>query len=195
MTAPLDDILGAPGSASKVDWQSLYSHLVIIFPHSVETEILTAFGVKDAVRCDIHDVDSGQVMLDALIFPQRLVGQTRRCERGKAVVGRVTLGEPKAGQKPPWQLSDPTPDDFARARAYLAARPPRSVPAQPQQQPAANGAQQQPQWTPQAAQPQPQQQPQWQPTVTAGAPPAPPPASPPAGLTAPAPAGYDDAPF
>jgi hypothetical protein len=164
-----DYMLGAPGSAAQVDWKALYLHLVVIFPYSVEN-IDTQFGMKTAVRADIYDVHTGAAMLDSLIFPSKLVGQTQGCERGQAIVGRVTLGTAKGGQNAPWELEDPTEADFATARAYLAARPPRPVPsatlrqstgaaepaaaAQPQQPP------QQPQWQPPATPPQ---QPQWQP--------------------------------
>jgi hypothetical protein len=205
-----DDILTGPGSASQVDWKALYLHLLVIFPYSVES-VATQFGQKNAVRADIYDVDTGLPLLDALIFPAKLAGQTQGCEPGKAVVGRLTLGEAKGGQNAPWMLEDPTEADFTRARAYLAARPPRPVPTSTLRQPAATPAQQptppqQPQWTPQPQQPaaqqwqpqappQPAVQPQWTPQAVAGTPPTPPAAGPPAGLTGPAPTGSDDPPY
>lgn len=146
-----DDLLTAPIS-SGMDWKGLMLHLLIVFPYGVETHS-TQWGEKQAVRCDIYDVDSGAKFVDSLVFGTRMVSQLAGTPTGKAVVGRVTQGQAKGGNNPPWLLDDPTPQDFERARAYLAANAPRPVPpagytpppppsAQPQPQPQQQAPQQ-----------------------------------------------------
>jgi hypothetical protein len=142
-----------PSSVDAVDWKSLYGKLLAIWPYGREV-VGTKFGEKAAIRADIYDLDAGMpVSMDALIFPRALVMQCGGIPRGKAVIGRLGQGESRGGQNPPWKITDPTPEDLARAQAYFAAKPARihamqgrTAPPSPTSQPVAQ---------PQPAQPQP----------------------------------------
>lgn len=176
-----DDIFNAPGGMG-VDWKTLYGRLLAIFPTGEKEVINTRYGLADSVRGDLYDIDAGRVVtLDAPLFGRALVRQISGIERGKAVVGRLTQGQAQGGQNAPWLLSDPTPEDYAKVRAYFAAHPARSMkgpqtPVQPAQPPAAPTPTPTPAAAP-AAQvegvPVTQWPPQPQPTYT---PPPPPPA-------------------
>lgn len=114
-----------PSSVDAIEWKSLYGKLLAIYPYGREVAA-TKFGEKACVRADVYDLDAGlPVSMDALIFPRALVMQCGGIPRGKAVVGRLGQGESRGGQQPPWKLSDPTPEDLARAQAYFAAHPAR----------------------------------------------------------------------
>lgn len=127
-----DDILTepGPGSSSRIDWKTVYSHLLVIFPRSEEHNIQTMHGVAETViRADIHDVDTGQLYGDVLIFPRQLVRQIRDTANtgtGKAILGKVSQGAPQPGKNPAWMLEKPSQGDYDRARAYLAALPPQA---------------------------------------------------------------------
>jgi len=122
MTAFIEDEFAAPASAAGFQWEDHKGALLIVEPTSVETGIPTSFGDKDAVRATITVVDgtdAGEVYSDTLIFPRALIGQLKS-NVGKKVLGRVSQGNAKPGQKPPWLLSDPTPADVTAAKAVLA---------------------------------------------------------------------------
>lgn len=183
-----------PSNVDAIEWKSLYGKLLAIWPYGREVTG-TKFGEKACIRADVYDLDAGMpVSMDALIFPRALVMQCGGIPRGKAVIGRLGQGESRGGQTPPWKLSDPTPEDLARAQAYFAAKPPRIhsmlgrspsptpsyQPTQQVQQPPAQPAYQYPPQQPQPPQqpvypppqqPQPPQQPTYQPPPNTGQPP------------------------
>jgi hypothetical protein len=114
----------APSATGGIQWADLKGALLVIEPHKVEVDIPTTFGKKEAVRADVHVIDgpkAGESFGDTLIFPGVLIGQTRSM-LGKKVLGRLGQGEGKAGQQPPWKLSEATPADQATAQAWLASR-------------------------------------------------------------------------
>jgi hypothetical protein len=120
----------APGAGIK--WDSLSGRLVLIKPASVETGISTAFGTAEAVRADVVVLDGphpGTTYADSLIFPKVLQGQLRT-RLGEKVLGRVTTGQAKPGQSPPWILAEATDADITVGVAWLektsvtSAKPP-----------------------------------------------------------------------
>ena len=129
----LDEDFAPPASAEGFTWETHLNALLIIEPHSLETGIATTFGEKDAVRATISVVDgtdAGGVYVDTLIFPKALIGQLKS-NIGRKVLGRLTQGNPKPGQKPPWLLSDATSEDVAAARRFLAGEHAAAAPATP----------------------------------------------------------------
>jgi hypothetical protein len=121
-----DDLFSGP-SAMGIDWKSLYGKLLAIFPYGKEF-VNTRFGESDAVRADIYNVDEGVLVTpDALVFPRALVLQLGGVDMGRAVLGRLGQGEARGGQSAPWILQDPSPEDYAKARALFEAKPARAM--------------------------------------------------------------------
>jgi hypothetical protein len=115
-----------PATASGIQWEHLLGHLLLIEPSAVEKEIVTTFGAKEAVRADVTDLGDGvsttvEEYPDALIFPGVLISQTRSLI-GEKVLGRLSQGTAKPGQKPPWRLDDATDTDIAVGVKYLDSR-------------------------------------------------------------------------
>lgn len=117
-----------PAQASGIQWEDHLGRLLLIEPKSVETDIQTAFGSKDAVRADVTVIDADgapEEYPDALIFPAVLISQTRSLV-GEQVLGRLNQGTAKPGQKPPWRLNEPTGDDISIGIKYLDSRKPQA---------------------------------------------------------------------
>lgn len=115
-----------PAAASGIQWEDHIGRLLLIEPTALETGIPTNFGEKDAVRANITVIDAPggpQEHIDALIFPSVLISQTRSLI-GEKVLGRLTQGVAKPGQKPPWRIEDATEDDVAVGIKYLDSRQP-----------------------------------------------------------------------
>lgn len=152
--------------SSGIQWGDIHGALVLVEPLSIETDIETSYGKSEAVRADVTVLDgphAGTEYPDTLIFPKVLAGQLRR-SIGQKVLGRVTQGQAKPGQSPPWMLAEASPEDQQLGVNYLNQRQAGQVaqpaaaneqPA-PQQQPV-QGQQPQQQW-PQPQQPQQGQQ-------------------------------------
>lgn len=121
-----DDLFDAPGG-DLFNWETHSGRLLLITPKSIELGVETIHGNKDATRADIvvlAEPGTGltEVVRDTLIFPRAIQGQIRgHVGTGRMTLGRLGQGQAQRGQKPPWQLSDPTDNDKATARAYLAA--------------------------------------------------------------------------
>jgi hypothetical protein len=178
---------GVPGS--KIDYQRLIGHLLLIKPSGYEQAVNTANGVRDAVRATIAVVETGEVIESTLVFPQVMVGQLRDRIGGK-VLGRLTQGAAKPGQSPPWIIAEATEGDIQQARAFeqRMAASGYQAPAQPSpaladarqqgpQQPQYPQQGQQPPYPQQGPQgypnpPYPAQGPQGQPPLPQGPPPA-----------------------
>ncbi|GAA4908313.1 hypothetical protein GCM10023405_32390 [Streptomonospora salina] len=158
-----------PTASTGVKAADLQGRLLLIRPLSHEPDVLTMYGSKEAVRCTIAELDGPDAETtheDVMVFGRGLVGQLRAALDGGVamVLGRMGQGQAKPGQNAPWRLLDPTEQDSATARAYLARRPNQQQappPAAPQPQQAASQPQQPaaPPQQPQApAVPQPAQQ-------------------------------------
>ena len=143
----------APASVASIDYHALMGRLLVIEPTAVETGVQTVLGEKDAVRATIHVIDAQPPysIEDSLIFPRVLQGQLRS-RLGQMVLGRLTQGQAKQGQNPPWMIADATPADQQAGQVWLMARQSATlarpgpaqqpaaqpqVPAQPQHQPPA----------------------------------------------------------
>lgn len=120
----------APGAGVK--WETLSGRLVLVQPHSLETNILTTFGTADAVRADVVVLDgpeAGTKYDDTLIFPKVLQSQLKN-RVGEKVLGRVSQGQAKPGQSAPWMLTEATEADIKVGVAWLektsvsSAKPP-----------------------------------------------------------------------
>lgn len=110
-----------PGKTSGVPWADLNGKLLLIEPKAVKYDIPTMFGDKEAVEADISVVETGDVYQDALIFPGVLIRQTKGLI-GERVLGRLSQGEAKRGQEPPWLLHDATEADQELGVEYLNTR-------------------------------------------------------------------------
>jgi len=113
-----------PAAASGIQWAEHKGRLLLVEPHSVESDVQTSLGPKDAVRADITVLDGNgapQEYRDVLIFPRVLIGQTRSMI-GKKVLGRLGQGQAKPGQSAPWRIDDPTDADIQIATAYVQKR-------------------------------------------------------------------------
>jgi len=111
--------------------------LLIIKVLGKKEGISTVHGESDAISADIHVVkwehadpdsdDSGNVYEGTMIFSKTLV-PTLEKRIGSLVLCRLTTGEGKKGQNPPWRLSEVekgTPDYTAALtywKAYLASK-------------------------------------------------------------------------
>ena len=115
-------------------------HLLVIEPEALETGIVTSFGEKDAIRGTVHDVDAGETFEDALIFPRVLIGSLKQ-RLGQKVLARLTQGNAKPGQAPPWTLTDASGDSNAVAKAtdYLSGKTADELTPPPVAEPAATG--------------------------------------------------------
>jgi hypothetical protein len=116
-------LVGA-SAPTGIDWKDYLKKLLVIEPLEVEKDIKTVHGVSDAVRANVYVVKSAdgsefEAMEDILIFPRVLQGQTRR-KIGSIVAGRLTQGEAKRGQDPPWVLGEPSEKDLKAASALVA---------------------------------------------------------------------------
>lgn len=128
-----DDDLVAASPGDRADWQALNGSLLLLRPTSYETGIMTTASTepKDAVRADLVVLDGPQAgadLRDVLVFPNVMVGTLKR-NIGKKVVGRLGQGAKQPGKNAPWQLNEPTDQDMAKARAFLANRGRAAAPA------------------------------------------------------------------
>lgn len=113
-----------PAQAAGIEWEHQLGKLLLIEPSALETGISTVHGIKDAIRADVTVIDADgapEEYKDALIFPGVLISQTRSLI-GEKVLGRLSQGQAKTGQKPPWKLLDATDDDVSTGVAYLKTR-------------------------------------------------------------------------
>lgn len=107
-----------------IDWNDLKGKLLVVEPLDVEKDIKTVHGTSDAVRANVYALTGrGESMdfEDTLIFPRVLQGQTRR-QIGNLVVGRLTQGEARKGQDPPWVLAEATEKDLKKASDFIAKK-------------------------------------------------------------------------
>lgn len=96
--------------------------LLLFFPSAYRTDIPTQHGVADAVEGRIVNLDSGQVLENAMVFGRALVGQLKGAVPDGMVLGRLGQGQNQKGN-PPWMLFSHTEQDVARAEAWIAANP------------------------------------------------------------------------
>lgn len=122
----MSDMFDGPGSANGISWADMENHLLLIKPLEKNVQVNTSFGDSTAVRADVVVLDGANSpggVNDTLIFPKMLQGQVGgNAGSGRYNLGRLGKGVAKPGQSAPWMLADPTDEDKATARAYLAAQ-------------------------------------------------------------------------
>ena len=99
-------------------------HLLIVRPLEHRFGIVTSFGEKDAIRCDVADLTTNEVHKDVLWFPGGLVGSLKG-SIGELILARMGQGVAKPGQSAPWTLIGASADPAAvqQASTWLAANP------------------------------------------------------------------------
>ena len=135
-------MFASPGAAGG-GWSvaDAEGHLVVIEVQSLERDIPTSLGDKDAIRATVHDITAGETFDETLIFPRVLIGSLKS-RIGQKVLGTIGKGVAKPGQSPPWMLFDASADQASvdAATAYLTGQVSAALTApepQPQPQPAA----------------------------------------------------------
>ncbi len=108
-----------PGTSTGLNFEELKGHLLLFTVDTLEHGIKTTFGDKDAIRCDVVDLETGNTYHDTLVFPLALIGQLKESVGGKRVLGRLGQGNAKPGQKPPWKLGEFTQADADKATAHI----------------------------------------------------------------------------
>jgi hypothetical protein len=112
----------APSSGIK--WENYKGSLLLIDPKELRAGIATTFGVADAVEADVHVIDgpgAGEDYDACLVFPKLLASQLKN-QIGQRVLGRLGQGQAKAGQSAPWILNGASPEDIAKAEAWVAQK-------------------------------------------------------------------------
>jgi hypothetical protein len=109
----------------------IIGHLLIVRPLEFVPDVPTTLGPKDAVRCDVSDLNAnnpdgsfGVVYRDVLWFGRVLIGGLRR-QIGDLVLAWMAQGISKPGQNPPFMLTDAMGDTNARtaAQTWLNTHP------------------------------------------------------------------------
>jgi hypothetical protein len=121
----MSEFVSAAPPSGGITWADHKGALLIVEPISFETGITTSFGAADAVKADVYVLtgpDTAEEYKEALVFPKILASQLKN-QIGKKVVGRLTQGVAKPGQSAPWKLDEASPDDIAKAKAYLEKTP------------------------------------------------------------------------
>lgn len=120
----------APGDGIK--WDAHKGALLLVEPLSLEVGVKTSFGDADAVKANVYVIDgqgAGDSYTETLIFPKLLVSQTKN-QLGQKILGRLGQGTQKPGQSAPWLLNEATPEDIAKAEAWVVANKPTVTSAQ-----------------------------------------------------------------
>jgi len=104
-----------------LDWSTLVGSLLLLDVGSLEVDIQTQYGSADAVRCDVTNLDTGQVWENTLAWGTVLITQLTP-RQGQKVCARLAYGTAKAGRSAPYILTDPTPEDLAKANQWDTQR-------------------------------------------------------------------------
>jgi hypothetical protein len=96
--------------------------LLLFFPTEFRTQIPTSNGTTDAVATKIVNLNTGQVLHDALVFGSALIPQLKGAVPDGMVLGRLGQGQNTKGN-PPWILAPHSEQDVAVAEQWLAANP------------------------------------------------------------------------
>lgn len=112
-------------SAAEVE-----GHVLVVEPVEYVTGVITVHGPKDAVRVTVHDITTQTTTTDCLWFGGYLVGSLKG-RIGDRVLAMMGKGQAKAGQSPPWVLTDLSTNEqaVAAATAYLTGQVAASIAA------------------------------------------------------------------
>lgn len=117
----MSQLVSAAPPSGGIKWEDLKGKLLVIEPLSFEQNIQTAYGSADAVKANVFALTGpkeSEDYIETLVFPKLLASQLRS-QIGNMVVGRLSQGVAKASQSPPWVLEQATPDDLAKAEAWV----------------------------------------------------------------------------
>lgn len=119
------DMPSGPGSGDKIT--DFEGHLLLVTPREVMHEMQTSIGKTDAVRADVVVIDGPEGVYESdgvLVFQQALRRDLLRIIEGPStmLLGRLGKGEAKAGKSAPYIFEQPTDDDKALARKFLASK-------------------------------------------------------------------------
>lgn len=114
----------------KLDYNAVGPALLLFAVHSLEENIVTTFGISDALKVDVAVLTGpkgGEILNNALIFPKVLVSSLKKYA-GQAypdnlALGTLGQGAAKQGQSPAWTLNPYTEQDDATAQRFIAATP------------------------------------------------------------------------
>lgn len=122
-----DDLFDDPNAGDKITWEDQTGRLMLIYPLEKVEGIPTDYGDADAIRANVTILDgpnAPEELRGCLVFPRVLQGQLRNnVGTGRPVVGRLTQGQKKKGQSPPWQLTAATDAEKQTARNFINHKP------------------------------------------------------------------------
>lgn len=113
-------------NGDRIDLKKVNGSLLYFTVHELVKDIQTDYGPSDAIRADVAVLDGeekGTVYSDTLIFPSVLRRQLSGAVGSvdPSILGRLGQGvSKKAGQSPPWILTDPTEAEMAVGVKYEA---------------------------------------------------------------------------
>lgn len=118
-------IKGADFSIDNPIREEFLGKLLVIEPLEFEKDVHTVHGTADAIRCNIYVVRSAdgtkfESFEDSLVFARAML-RVLKADIGKIVVGRLTQGDAKRGQDPPWLLATPDDKDLRAANGLVMA--------------------------------------------------------------------------
>jgi len=107
-------------NGDRLDWSTLVGSLLLLDVGSLEVDIQTQYGSADAVRCDVWVLDGPLAHTgweNTLAWGTVLITQLSP-RQGQKVCARLAYGTAKAGRSAPYILTDPTPEDLAKATQW-----------------------------------------------------------------------------
>lgn len=117
--------LVAPGSntstSSGYKTADLADRPLLIMVREHKVGIPTVNGEKDAIACDIYDINNDTTIENQLLFGAYLV-KNLKGHVGDAVLGKIVKGQPQPGKNAAWEIHTAMDDAAAVAKAsvYLA---------------------------------------------------------------------------
>lgn len=118
----MSGMFAAPAAPSGgIELKEHLGSLLLVEVLAQEHGVNTAHGPADPVRANIAVIEgtkAGETYDDALLFPKVLISQLKG-QVGQKVLGRLGQGTAKPGQSAPWVLNEATPEDIAKAEAWV----------------------------------------------------------------------------
>lgn len=132
----------ATGGGDGIKASDVLNHVLVVEPLEYVPEVKTVHGLKDAVRCRVHDISTKTTHEDALWFGGFLVGALKG-RIGQRVLGQMTLGTDTSKGNAPYIIADLSTNEqaVAAATAYLTGQVAASITAPAPAAPAATSQQ------------------------------------------------------
>lgn len=130
-----------PTPASDVKIADYVAHLILFYPRSIRTGIVTTNGIADAIVADVVILthpEGPKAESNVLIFQKMLQSTLKGSIGADPVLGRLTRGTAKPGQSAPYILAPYDQADGTFATQYLTSvsgnpfpsfQPPAAAPA------------------------------------------------------------------